>query len=721
MWSQAPAGWTHDSQFMPMVRVDVRDKTGEQAAVLVKHAIGTRMAAPNPTLEVGKIALLLQNYASDEQWYYDNGTPNDNTDDVWVPFNSTCALTRSVDQVSMPTWNDPTDLISENPRMQVWCTNGANPPPSGGHLADWTADFLQHYEPANPVINRFHLDSEMPFAICCSANQMLLISRLPQDPRWNTLPVPGFGMMTLANLWFQETIAWGEPGLDLANSIVTNQSAAHPLNRRVFLWYNRIAQKARAAVLGFTTFVPWTNRFPQIRHSNYEDTLADGQPDTFGWFYDWSAVGSLELANTSGRGFAAFNNLGFQNAAGLPKFPTYEDSGRFVLNTGHIQSNESSPVLYYWSTDHIQHDAYRVASVMETQWQASLRQQRRWLESIINTAAAQNSSPETTVSPWIPMVGTIAYFPGFYQFTRDDVSRQMSLLRSKGIRTALVWQSNEPGDPITFQYWCEFEIAERQVFTPEITSVAVTPGGGSAPGTLEPKLVDDTLRHGTPTGWHATVTGQASGLDWVAGMEFEVKRLHETPGCGLRLHIECGVDRAGALTRLYLWDYTLPGGGNWQIISIPYGSSSTVTNAIEYVTPDHTTRRVIDVPSGAAFVNPQGHMKVRLVSTSPYSEGDAPLAFSVDLIQVNRIDGQFGSALCYPACGVSDMAALAPPPEFGRSGADIDLNGVVTDHDMAIFFGGLQQGTCAADYDQNGLVNDADFDSFTSDFIAGGG
>jgi hypothetical protein len=58
-------------------------------------------------------------------------------------------------------------------------------------------------------------------------------------------------------------------------------------NRKYFLWYARIAQRSGASIMKQTAYDViathnWAGNPPKV--SNYEDTNADGAPETYGWF-----------------------------------------------------------------------------------------------------------------------------------------------------------------------------------------------------------------------------------------------------------------------------------------------------------------------------------------------------------------------------------------------------------------------------------------------------
>ncbi|MBX3410839.1 MAG: hypothetical protein KF859_13260 [Phycisphaeraceae bacterium] len=730
MWNPEPYGWTHDSRYMPMIRIYVENKTGDVAASEVISAINSRLGSSPPTIQAGKICVLLQNYASDEEHY-------DGTD--WNPFNSTTALTRSADELSVPSWHLEGNEDSQNPRNQVWFKPDNSIASPGANLAEWVDDFIAEFGVYDPEINRFHLDVETAIAPCCDANHMQVLLLAESDPRWDTLPVPGFGSQTMADLWEEATIEWGLSQPTLLNDLleVGAEALDTPVTRQVYLWYFHIAQRARAAVLNETTFLPLTAKWEEIVCSNYEDSHLDNETDTFGWFYDWPASPgpSPELTNTATRSFAVYNNLGFDNTPYAPIYPTHEESGRFFWIHTSTFANHGSPVLYNWSNNHRLPNPYTHPSApIETQWEASLRNQRRWLEAEINSRGVGG---QEAVSPWIAMVGTTITFPANFTVTLDDAVRQLSLLRQKRIENVLVWGDDETID----EDWCILDHAYRMAYS-AVAAQAGTDDGYDL-GTNSISMIEDTLRifDGTSIVENTyKIGGEYSNPDeaYIATLGVQFTGLNNAVGCGLALDLEMSANACDAVTTIYISDFELcipyeqceP---QWRRVDV-YNDGTYVDESITYDrVPDFTTRRRIVIPDATNLISPSsylrlppGSLEVRIVTMSNGQSEccETPscpeLEVAIDLVQLSRIPGAVGGNPCYPYCGplFESFGEVAVGGLGGVVLADIDLSGRVTERDFDKFMASwLEETGRAGDYVRDGVYDEADVSAFLTDYF----
>jgi hypothetical protein len=730
MWNPEPYGWTHDSRYMPMVRVYVDNETGADAAAAVIAEINTRLSLTTPTIQAGKICVLLQNYASDEK-YYD--------DEVWLSFNTTCALTTTASQISVVTWHHEEEYSTQNPRNQVWFTPYNSNDSPGENLSEWMDDFLAEFGTSDPEINRFHLDVETAIAPCCAANHMQLLLLAESDPRWDTHFVPGFDYETMEDLWNAALLDWGWSSSLTVNQLINlgDTALTDSDQRAIYLWYAHVAQKARAHLLDETTFLPLLSKWPSIICSNYEDSKLDNDTDTFGWFYDWppNPGSTPELTKTATRSFAVYNNLGFDDAP--IKYPTHEASGRFFWVHTSTFANNGSPVLYSWSDNHRNPNPYTHPSApIETQWEASLRNQRRWLEAEINS---RGIGGQEAVSPWIALIGTTITFPGNYTVTLDDAVRQLSLLRQKRIENVLVWGDDETID----EDWCILDHAYRMAYS-AVAAQADTADGYNL-GTNSISMIEDTLRifDGTSIVENTyNIGGEYSSPDeaYIATLQVQFTGLNNAVGCGLALDLEMSVNACDAVTTIYISDFELcvpyqPCEPQWRRVDI-YNDGTYVDESITYDrVPDFTTRRRIVIPDATNLISPSsflhlppGSLEVRIVTMSngqsECCETPGPscpeLEVAIDLVQLSRIPGAVGGNPCYPYCGplFESFGEVAVGGLGGVVLADIDLSGRVTERDLDKFMDSwLEETGRAGDYIRDGIYNESDVSAFFTDYL----
>lgn len=151
MWEQPPIGWSHDARFISMVRVNVLDMTGTQAATAVTGQIATRLTAN--TLDTGHVIILLQNFGQDAVWQ------DPVTNETIV--NTSMSLLHSDDHMTIASWPDPDDEFSKDDRRQLWMNNRLPV------LTSWMNDFITGFKAAYVPTSTTTLEPLKQSAMTC--------------------------------------------------------------------------------------------------------------------------------------------------------------------------------------------------------------------------------------------------------------------------------------------------------------------------------------------------------------------------------------------------------------------------------------------------------------------------------------------------------------------------------------------------------------------------
>src|SRR5690606_27667792 len=104
----------------------------------------------------------------------------------------------------------------------------------------------------------------------------------------------------------------------------------------------------------------------------------------------------------------------------------------------------------------------------ESIWDASLRNHRHWLESILGSGVDPSE-----IAVWVPLIGTSTHKETGYFISAEDARRQFAMLRAKNIGEVMVWwDRNAPA----LATWAEYHKAIRQVYSPVLDSYLVLEG-----------------------------------------------------------------------------------------------------------------------------------------------------------------------------------------------------------------------------------------------------
>jgi hypothetical protein len=308
-----------------------------------------------------------------------------------------------------------------------------------------------------------------------------------------------------ANPWLSELPA---PIVNLSNNDPrawqdwtdgSGQSALVP-NQEVGIWYMKLNQRIKDGAKKLSTYDIWTWAFrddtgvvfnpqPYAKISNYGDFDCKPGVQDFGWHYDGKINGNPgALVRTNDRG--QYDT--FAHYAGREK----RSSGRWFLRDDYRASSDfSSPVLYVanvaagFETRAQQNNPYLPPShpdYQEDRWDASLREHRQTLESIITScmttpglvSTLDMSAPWKTISPWIVPEG-VNWVEDENDVVRllerDESRRQLSLLRSKAISDLQIFNpgsgtGNGPGqwEDNRSDHYPDFIHVYRQVFEPQL-------------------------------------------------------------------------------------------------------------------------------------------------------------------------------------------------------------------------------------------------------------
>jgi hypothetical protein len=333
-------------------------------------------------------------------------------------------------------WQNVPLWCPELPNLQPWMDD-ARP-----IVSQWMLDFLEAYDGPTPI--RFHFDSEIKLSTCCDVNFTISLAQATQDSRWGSsdtdpgLAVPGSADYLVSSggvdkqMWklYEEAKQrfpdWPNkplyiPGNPGGSALDITKGPNDPKNRRYFLWYWEICQRALDAAMNECAYSV-IKSYPNYEHcqvSNYKAINADGKTDTFGWHTGREDTGlplptttpspaSLEETRTSARGLTDLGNDGawFMWSDLIEEDPATQQEIRrslWITVPGVASGDFSSPVLYppnppHWYGgqavfgDRLHYYLPKIsgnwpkATIAET----TLAYARRVVESIINST---NGSP----------------------------------------------------------------------------------------------------------------------------------------------------------------------------------------------------------------------------------------------------------------------------------------------------------------------------------------
>lgn len=548
LWSEPPIGWVGDERFAPMVRVQIlgNSLTLAQSAEATSDAVLDRIdeLRTEGWLVGERVCVLLQNFGS-PQWggYTQFRDPAD-------------AVDVDLDNVGGPDWPisfDVADCLTPGmwescypEQFQPWMGTGT------GRVRDWTEAFLVELEggladPDDAPV-RFHFDSEVHLNTTGSANWPFLLRCMYLDgsDKWNSEPVlGGNGYAKMADYWETACNAFAEEyddldtlfsltdpnpwdlqnGPQVINFSSGTQEGFHVrANRDLFNWWSGISWNAVEGAMEYTAYQPIKAVFPECLVSNYAITrLAPGEQ----WVdWTWDLDGLQDDSPSFTHAWTRAMPRGFSDdwQHGIRHF--YTSSGRWYLHSNRERRGDfDAPVLYPFgapdtvpsylrteSADSTYADAYRYWDVYrkpsgspslpprETAWDASLRNHRRWLESVIETGYEESDEhPEEKLAPWIPMPWVLFHPTSSqsYEVLPEDVTSLMQLLRSKRVPEILMWDATGYGEipEGTSPYEMLKEVYDA-VYSPVIESYE-TEYGTEAESYDESRLEDTLSRAGS--------------------------------------------------------------------------------------------------------------------------------------------------------------------------------------------------------------------------------
>lgn len=704
MWAEPSEPNWNNPQFVPMINVYLGDptKTGTQAAQEAGDTIQRYLQ--NGWIGLDRVAITFNGLGSWRQ--QENGDP------IW----SIYGLYAIEDAVTPePQWHHGLDPTEQRMKyIQPWM-NHARP-----RVAEWMADFLEEYQNLQlPRPARFHFDTEVNMWDVSDENATRLLEGLARDQRWVLLEVPGFPGKTMQDLYEEAIDHYGWPDYPLDDPVHCLVRDERPdggptgtgRNRKYFLWYLWVSQVAVDAVMNKCLYqairTTWPADPPLI--SNWEECVADGRPDTFGWYPSnapgvyWPGPTTHHHEYKAVRGMIRPDLTGAQHYEGDLVEPN-GDRSIWLFRKRTTSADFSAPLLYPFTPFHSPVNYYLPPGTMPPSAQqeildASFRNQRHDLEAVLNTPA---SGGPGKVTPWMIFPGE-AYWtnkPGYtHTITDEQVRRQLALLRHKDIREAVVWWAFEP------RSYADFKNLYDQVYTPNLSAFSVAEGC-QINGNVTLDTLHFTLRnHPATDPTDETIRVAASGTcdDYAATLQTTFVNLDPHLGDRLKLNLECKVSRANLSGRVYV---RTDSDDVWTAIEI--GDYSSDPYLFGFFAPAHDdgwyeTRRTFTIP--ASLIKDDAlHIRVVIVDV-PGREPPDPFSAAFDLVQVYWSEGATGPSL---------TSGLTSSPAGRPQGADLTHDGVVDIRDLLRFNDYYARAVPAADFNDDGVIDTADVADFAA-------
>lgn len=787
--------WQFDPRFQPIVRYVVGNSTsGAADAAACMNLIEHWLDPAHQALAPDRLVVTLQNYA----------TRN---------YHSMSAFIQTDDDLDFLAWDHPVYDAPNNPalaRFQPYMANGRV------DARAWMESFLDAFDPHDPNTNArivpvmFAFDMEdglLPdFG---SVNLTRLIAAAGQDAtsqnRWSQHVMPWSGL-SLAQEWSNAQALYGWTATNLYTALDLARTSTHDSNKEYVLWWSGICAKALASAMDYGAYQPIramsdspTDRWygHHVRVGNYGYNNMDMQPDTFGWRlirhpeYQNSPLQEEKYLFTN-QWFRGEMDRNRQHGA-MPRWVYSSGTvnnehplvGHWLLGGGQHTGDVDSPYLYDFETNstfsqedwyHNQANWYRpwgndvplmsvstnemvLPSPAETLWEASRRNHRHILESIINTPGGH---PDNVV-PWILMTDTPGRLsPVTPLATRD----QLALLRSKDIKEILVWGNggpqtlhpdSTPGNPVYIperdgvgnpESWLAFKRAYEHVYDPQLVYYYTWTGDELNAPYEDPSKLHFTLR---VDGEDYTVDQRSE--QWIGDPEFGQTELlvkfegfarescdpccpvdpfeDPVPGCpdanepidptcwtGLTLVLEGSVrpwDWSDDLLTTYflnstrvhvlMWDWC---DEEWYDMDL--SSELMVGVGFGIGAPDGSFRRQFRIAPESGhgamrFINAEGAVLLRLLTVAPY--GDYGYKSKWDLVQLYRYDREAISGIQESTSGGNLVTAL---------GGDFDLDGTTSVEDAAQFISAWVNGSPRGDFNGDLTLDEQDIEQYMATF-----
>jgi hypothetical protein len=590
---------------------------------------------------------------------------------------------------------------------QPWLRNTADPD-SGGifNVKQWMQEYLDAYSTLEyfnyetnqledlPVPARFHFDSEWAVTGCCDIQWVRIMEVLEQDGRWDTMPVPGYGTQTMADLYAQAQTLFGWSN-SLHNSIDRDSGPAGLTNRPYWLWYSQICQHVRDAAMNeagyqlIRNFSSPAGSWANVLCSNYEDANTDGQPDRFGWFAGGPADPNdpNHLRTAINECLRGQTDRWVHGADYDWLYPGTTHERMWLTTPGVASGGMSAPFLYPY------HQDYHAAADRPNFYmpdhrtilpaEANLYNNRRWIESVLNSSSTLEDPPR--LAPWMPAPEQPFMVPSEYTYSMEEFRQSLAMLRAKNTREVLLWW--EPSDEYPQQTWGALAQTLDMVYRPKLNSYSLLTGSLVTDG-LPPTALDRlqyTLRYPTDSRGEKLVFQQAPiAISNTVAVQFNFDDVLLQGGF-YYLNLELGVTDNSVKGDVFVWDFGSPGGWVHQNIA-EFGSSfAFYTDKTPPENVWYDTRLSFPVLIIGDGSQPISHARIKIV-LQPTS--NAPFKAAFDLVQlVGMAQGGFTD---------------------GVQGADYDYSRSVTVTDFIAFLQDWSAGAPAADFNGDGVIDASD-------------
>lgn len=774
-WWVEPPGWTHDPRLMGMVQVNVgiaTDADPTAAADRVMNYIQLRLAQPTPTLDPANITVAVLGFAHCSEMI-DPTIPTCilHDGDPMTPANGEPLIwSTPVPLPGDPAWKK---FVLPHPWLNL----------SRARLKTWMEAFsarivARHLQDAIPLPRRYVFDAETPLVGCCDTDWSYHLLNVRRDARWATEPVPGFDAptRTMATLEsdLNAALGWsafdGDPTCpDISYHRYDFRSQwggpnAIP-NRPFSQFYLQVMLRVKAALMRECAYQPIRAAYAGIVYeppapvpvplmSNYGEYFADGNEETFGWFWGRGVqttcntlpgaqdpdIGCRQLVETS-----AVNDPSRFPSCAFPRvhISPYAEGARWGHTWVKTVQGEPTPLsawftsptwtwadfdsvtLYTWSNpvpgsgsdpySFRRPNLYLPSHPLETPWQANHRMNRMRAETAIGS-----QGHHLRLNPYFFMPP----FPGGFgtEAGKDDIRRCLALGRQLDVRQGVAFHDGKPEQAITLTRWQNWQEVYRQVHAFQVSDFYWSWSTGWGNVLPVPQDLFFTLRtEGSApkeTITYAAAKGDEEDLMSTQLIVLYTPLLAGATGSGLRIHIEtqvsyeenptpCGLDIIEG--EVYLWDYTGSGGGQWTRLL------ADGTGRYTFTTPDFSTRRTFDVCDASRFISSSGHVKLLARHITALPCGEFHFQSAYDLIQVIRLgDPPCAAIASEEEC--EDCVSTAQHP----TGPDINMDERVDSADLLMMGAAYGEGEYIADYDANGEVSSLDVVDFLTDYANSG-
>jgi len=281
------------------------------------------------------------------------------------------------------------DVLFPNAGPKYWLTPWFRHPVAGGgedgglyEARAWFSEFLDEYISRRQIleVNTPALQDLEPAYISFDTEQVVadlspngtyILSRIHDDPRWDTMIVMGSNNKTLAQLWRDEWCPGGtcipfdevKTAYSLGNYEVETPQNETDIrnNRRIGIWWYRVNKMAHNAAMKYAFYDEIHARWPQCQVFNYGDVahthrLTTGN-ERLGWRFERAHTSlasqwSMQITNQGLLGvrnvFRQWLNNSAQNCAGG------QPNGNFLCNAAAMPlylTPPSDPRPDRWSFD----------------------------------------------------------------------------------------------------------------------------------------------------------------------------------------------------------------------------------------------------------------------------------------------------------------------------------------------------------------------------------